>query len=155
MISSCSKDKDTLFKDCLLPWEDLKVIPQAELPKEIVNFFYKTYPKTDTIIGAVLPFCNNEKILAIETEEHVNYDYWLYDSCGELIAKGKTELDAEIRKLLLKSIKKDLGEDADLYDSSIVLYENGKIEYMAEVYIKRESFIYLFAKDGKIICKLF
>ncbi|MFZ1562239.1 MAG: hypothetical protein WAT37_20030, partial [Saprospiraceae bacterium] len=57
---SCSKDDGSLFKDCLLPWEDLETISQAEIPKEIVDFTYKTYPETDTLLAAVINFCNNE-----------------------------------------------------------------------------------------------
>lgn len=155
IVSSCSMDEETLFKDCILPWEELEPIPQAEIPKEIVDFTYKTYPNIDTIYGTVIKFCNNEKRLYVQTEETGDYDFLLYNSCGELIAKGKIELDTEIRKLLKNSINNELGNEAKLYDSFIIQYENDTVEYIAEVYIKGESPRYLFDKDGKIICKLF
>lgn len=155
MVSSCSKDEEKLFKDCILPWEELQRIPQVEIPNEIVDFTYKTYPSADTIYGAVIKFCNNKKRLYIQTESTADGDFLLYDSCGELIAKGKVVLDTEIRDILYNGVVKLLGSDARLYDSTIVFYENGEIEYIGEVYDNGESSLYLFDKNGQIICKLF
>jgi len=152
---SCSKDDSSLFKDCLLPWEDLETISQAEIPKEIVDFTYKTYPETDTLLAAVINFCNNEKRLYIQTEGTPNYDFLLYDSCGILIGKGKEESSSEIVTLLSKTIKEGIGNQAEVYDSFIINFENGTKQYVAEIYFQGDSNRYLFDKDGKIKCKLF
>ena len=61
----------------------------------------------------------------------------------------------QIRSILRQSIQKELGSDASLYDSFIVNYENGNIEYISEVYFQGDSPRYSFDKDGKILCKLF
>lgn len=155
LVSSCSKDEDTLFKDCILPWKEFELIPQAELPKEIVDFTYKTYPTADTIIGGVLSFCKNEKRLLIQAEGTDDGNLLVYDSCGKLIAKGQIELGTEIRNLIRESVKKELSNVASLYDTIIIIYENGTIEYTAEVFFDGNSSIYLIDKDGDIICKLF
>ena len=154
ILSSCRKDENTLFKDCVLPWTELEPISQAELPKEIVDFAYKTFPEADTIYATVINFCNNKR-LYIQTDGTINYDFLLYDNCGDLLAKGKTEKDSNIRSVLSKSIKQELGNEASLYDSFIVNYENGNIEYISEVYFLGDSPRYLFDKDGKVLCKLF
>ncbi|MBK7632885.1 MAG: hypothetical protein IPJ13_00375 [Saprospiraceae bacterium] len=52
----------------------LETISQAEILKEIVDFTYKTYPETDTLLAAVIT-CNNEKRLYIQTEGTPNYDF--------------------------------------------------------------------------------
>lgn len=154
-LTSCKKDEDTnLFKDCVLPWTELEPIPQADLPKEIVDFTFKTFPELDTIYATVINFCNNKR-LYIQTDGTINYDFLLYDNCGDLLAKGKTEKDSNIRSVLSKSIKQELGNEASLYDSFIVNYENGNIEYISEVYFLGDSPRYLFDKDGKVLCKLF
>lgn len=155
MVFSCSKDDNSLFKDCLLPWEDLETISQAELPKEIVDFTYKTYPETDTLLAAVINFCNDEKRLYIQTDGTPNYDFLLYDSCGILIGKGKNETDSEIETLLSNSIKQEIGNQVELYDSFIINFENGTKQYVAEIYLQGDSYRYLFDKNGKVLCKLF
>ena len=156
LLTSCGKDEDTnLFKDCVLPWTELEEITQAELPKEIVDFTYKTYPEADTLYGGVIKFCESGNRLLIQTDGTVNYDFLLYDNCGNLLAKGKTETDSNLRSVLSKSIKQELGNEASLYDSFIINYENGNIEYVSEVYFLGDSPRYLFDKDGKVLCKLF
>lgn len=153
-LASCGKDEDTLFKDCVFPWPELEEIPQSELPKEIVEFTNKTYPEADTILAAVINFCTNKR-LYIQTDGTINYDFLFYDKCGNLVAKGKSEKDSNIRSILSKSIKQELGDEASLYDSFIVNYENGNIEYISEVYFLGDSPRYMFDKDGKVLCKLF
>lgn len=154
ILSSCGKDENTLFKDCVLPWAELEEISQAELPKEIVDFTYKNFPEADTLYATVINFCTNKR-LYIYLDGTINYDFLLYDNCGNLVAKGKTEKDSNIRSILSNSIKQELGNEASLYDSFIVNYENGNIEYVSEVYFLGDSPRYLFDKDGKVLCKLF
>jgi hypothetical protein len=154
-LTSCGKDEDTnLFKDCVLPWPELEEIPQSELPQEIVDFTYKTFPEADTLYGGVIKFCESGLRLLIQPEGTANYDFLLYDSCGKFIAKGLAEIDIDIRSKLSQKIKEQLGDSVSLYDTLSINYENGNLEYTAEVFTQGPSTVYLLDKDGNILCIL-
>jgi hypothetical protein len=154
-LTSCGKDEDTtLFKDCVLPWPEQEPIPQADLPKEIVDFTYKTFSEADTLYGGVIKFCESGLRLLIQPEGTANYDFLLYDSFGKFIAKGLAETDIDIRSKLRQKIKEQLGDSVSLYDTLSINYENGNLEYTAEVYTQGPSTVYLLDEDGNIICIL-
>lgn len=70
----------------------------------------------------------------------------------------KDYVNATIKEMY-HSLEQDI-KDAELNMEGhrkgiVIIYENGTIEYTAEVFFDGNSSIYLIDKDGDIICKLF
>ena len=158
ILCGCNDDDPEVpeVTECKLPYVDLELIGESELPTEIVAENYANYQNIDSLNGFTLELCDFGRHLVVQIVSTLDeHNFTIYDTCSVNVANGMFIEDSQLEDSFELSIKNELNESITLLDLAELNFNDGVTRYIAEIRDDGEEPRYLLDKNGKIICKLF